>query len=62
MKNTRSADFCADRIDVIKNFAVTTNVVIKRIHCSYVKSASKVTVGILWTSSDNTLYLNQVNL
>ena len=32
MKNTRSADFCADRIDVIANFAVITNVVIKRIH------------------------------
>ena len=33
MKNTRSADFCADRIDVITNFAVITNVVIKRVHC-----------------------------
>ena len=33
MKNTQSADFCADRIDVITNFAVTTNVVIKRGHC-----------------------------
>ena len=33
MKNTRSADFCADQIDVITNFAVITNVVIKRIHC-----------------------------
>ena len=33
-KNTRSADFCADRIDVITNFAVITNVVIKRVHCS----------------------------
>ena len=30
MKNTRTADFCADRIDVIKDFAVITNVVIKR--------------------------------
>ena len=26
MKNTRSADLCADRIDVITNFAVITNV------------------------------------
>ena len=31
-KNTRSADFCADRIDVITNFAVITNAVIKRVH------------------------------
>ena len=28
--NTRSADSSADRIDVITNFAVITNVVIKR--------------------------------
>ena len=28
MKNTRSADFCADQIDVITNF-----IVIKRVHC-----------------------------
>ena len=33
-KNTLSADFCADRIDVITNFAVKTYVVIKRIHCT----------------------------
>ena len=33
MKNTRSADFCADQIDVITNFAVIKNVVIKRVHC-----------------------------
>ena len=32
-KNTRSADFCADQIDIITNFAVITNVVIKRVHC-----------------------------
>ena len=31
-KDTRSADSCADRIDVITNFAVITNAVIKRIH------------------------------
>ena len=30
MKNTQSADLCAHRIDVITNFAVITNVVIKR--------------------------------
>ena len=33
-KNTRSADFSADRIDVITNFAVITNTVIKRVHCT----------------------------
>ena len=36
VKNTRSADFCADWIDVtcITNFAaVITNAVIKRVHC-----------------------------
>ena len=33
MKNTRYADVCADQIDVITNFAVITNVVIKRFHC-----------------------------
>ena len=35
-KKTRSADVWADRIDVITNFAVITNVVIKRVHCTYV--------------------------
>ena len=33
-KNTRSADFCADQIDVITDFVVITNVVIKRVHCN----------------------------
>ena len=33
MKNTRSADFYSDRIGVITNFAVISNVVIKRVHC-----------------------------
>ena len=33
-KHIRSADFCADQIDVIKKFAVVTNVVIKRVHCN----------------------------
>ena len=32
-KKSRSADFCADRIDVITNFAVIMNAVIKRVHC-----------------------------
>ena len=32
-KKTRSADICADQIDVITNFAVIKNVVIKRVHC-----------------------------
>ena len=31
-KNTQSADLCADRIDVITNFAF-----IKRVHCSSIK-------------------------
>ena len=34
MKTARPADFCADRIDVITNFAVLLNVIIKRVHCS----------------------------
>ena len=33
-KNTRSTIFCADQIDVITNFAVITNVIIKRVHCT----------------------------
>ena len=32
MKKKRSADFCADQIDVITNFAVIMNVIIKRVH------------------------------
>ena len=35
--NTRSADFCADRIDVITNFVVLTKVVIKRAHYTMVE-------------------------
>ena len=31
-KKTRSADFCADQIDVITNVAVIMNIVIKRVH------------------------------
>ena len=42
MKNTRSADFCADQIDVITNFAIITNFVIKRVH--YIR-LSQVTVA-----------------
>ena len=34
MKNTQSADFCADQIDVITNFAVIMNVLIKRVYCT----------------------------
>ena len=33
MKKYMFADFCADKIDVITNFAVITNVVIKAVHC-----------------------------
>ena len=47
-KNTRSADFCADRIEVITNFAVITNVVIKRVHCTIVFVYSKYN---LWGTS-----------
>ena len=39
MKNTQSADFFADRIDVITNFAVITNVVIKRVHYMGISTA-----------------------
>ena len=35
MKNTRSADFCADQINVIKNIVVITNVILKRVHCMW---------------------------
>ena len=37
-KNTRSADFCADQIDVVTSFAVITNVAIKRVHCITLKA------------------------
>ena len=33
-KNTKSTDFYADQIDVITNFAVIRNAVIKRFHCT----------------------------
>ena len=36
MKKYQSTDLCADRIDVITNFAVIMNVVIKRVHCIFV--------------------------
>ena len=39
MKNTRSDDFCMDQIDVITNFAVIKNVIIKRVHCISISSA-----------------------
>ena len=32
--------FLADQIDAIKNFAVITNVVTKRVHCSFIRSGS----------------------
>ena len=34
--------FCADRIDVITNFAVITNVVIKRVHCIFQTEHRKI--------------------
>ena len=42
MKNTQSADFRADQIDVITNFAVITNVVLKRVHCMKIMYANNV--------------------
>ena len=33
-KNTRTTDLSADRIDVLTNFSVITNEVIKRVHCT----------------------------
>ena len=40
-KNTRFADFCVDRLDVITKFAVITDVVIKRGHCNYLPLCAK---------------------
>ena len=34
----KNADFCADWIDVITNFAVITKAVIKRVHCNLLYS------------------------
>ena len=34
LKNTLSIDFGANRIDIITKFAVITNAVIKRVHCT----------------------------
>ena len=45
LKNTRTADFCADRIDVISNVAVITNVVIKRIHCTLLVGDADLTAN-----------------
>ena len=33
MKQYKSPDFCADKIDVLTNFAVIMNVFIRRVHC-----------------------------
>ena len=38
MKKYTIRRFCADRIDVITNFAVITNVVIKRVQCIGLKT------------------------
>ena len=40
LKNARSVDFCADRIDVITNFAVITNAVIKKVNCMLISIES----------------------
>ena len=36
-RNTRSAGFWVDQIDLIMNFALITNVVTKRAHCIVIK-------------------------
>ena len=63
MKNTRSADFCENRIDVITNFAVITNVLIKRVHCYYFKAARHYfgRRSIVFASLDCFQYLDQTN-
>ena len=50
-KNTRSADFCADRIDVIMSFAVITNDVIKRVLCTTIncRGFSRFTGSLIMT-------------
>ena len=55
-QNTRSADFLADRIDVLTNFAVITNAVIKRVHCT-VDKINRIPVD---TSVDNSSVKFQV--
>ena len=35
MKKYTIADFCADQIDVITNFAVITNAIINSVHCKF---------------------------
>ena len=42
MNKYRSAYFCALQIDVIPNFAVITNVVIKRVHCILFEQTFKI--------------------
>ena len=37
MKKYKIRFFCADQIDITTNFAVITNVVIKRVHCTVEK-------------------------
>ena len=63
MKKTRSADFCEDRIDVITNFAVITNAVIKRVYCNYFKAARYYfwRRSIVFASLDCFQYLDQTN-
>ena len=53
LKNTRSADFCAERIDVIMSFAVITNAVIKRVHCIFLWDIRHIWIEYLF--SDNVL-------
>ena len=41
-KYTSAVFFCADRIDVITNFDVITNIIIKRVHCTCILILSVV--------------------
>ena len=52
MKKIRSADFCAVQIDVITNFAVITNVVIKRVHCSRVAGLECISIHLCRFTDD----------
>ena len=43
--NTRSIAFCEDQINIMTNFAVITNVVIKRVHCTPQRAFTELTLN-----------------
>ena len=49
MKKKDPLRFCADQIDVITNFAVITNVVIKRVHCTDTCTSFSLRYSGSWT-------------